>query len=177
MDAGCASLRDAGRWLHALAYGRNADRSDWRTVVPERRGTCSTKHALLAAAAAELGLDAQLTVGVYAMSEANTPGVGAVLAAHGLDAIPEAHCYLVVEGRRVDVTRSGTTPAEPIAGFEAEWPIAPDQIGDHKVALHRRFLSDWLARPGAPALDLAALWAIREACIRALAQAPQGDRP
>jgi hypothetical protein len=28
------------------------------------------------------------------MSEANTPGLGRVLSQHGLDSIPEAHCYL-----------------------------------------------------------------------------------
>lgn len=168
--AGCQTLRAAGRFLHGLPYGRNGDRGDWRLVVEEGRGTCSTKHALLCAAARENDLDVSLTVGIYLMGEANTPGVGPVLAAHGLEAIPEAHCYGVVGGRRVDVTRSGVEPREPIAGFEQEWPISPDDIGIEKVRLHRGHLATWLAGGGAPGFDLDGIWAVREACIAALAQ-------
>ncbi len=42
---GITDFRAAGRYLHHLPYGRNADRSDFRLVLPEGRGTCSTKHA------------------------------------------------------------------------------------------------------------------------------------
>jgi hypothetical protein len=111
-----------------------------------------------------------LTVGIYDMSEVNTPGVGPVLAAHGLDSIPEAHCYLRYQRCRVDVTRTGVSPQAGIARFHAEWPIEPAQIGDHKVALHRRFLADWL-RERRPAVSLEELWRIREACILALGDA------
>jgi hypothetical protein len=41
-------------------------------------------------------------VGLYEMSEANTPDVGPALGE--LSAIPEAHCYLMFEGRRFDFT-------------------------------------------------------------------------
>ena len=85
---GCATFRGAARWLHELPYGRNTDRAEFRLVLAEHRGTCSTKHALLAAVAAEQDLPVSLTIGIYDMSEANTPRVGRVLAAHGLD-IPE----------------------------------------------------------------------------------------
>lgn len=170
VEAGCADFRAAGRQLLLLPYGRNRDRSDWRLVLREGRGTCSTKHALLAAAAGEVGLPIQLTVGLYGMNERNTPGVGAVLAAHDLTAIPEAHCYVVWQGQRIDVTRSGVEATEPIASFEVEWPIEPDQIGAHKVALHRRHVATWLAGAGRPDLSVDALWSIREACIAALAQ-------
>jgi hypothetical protein len=46
------------------------------------------------------------------MHEHNTPGVGEVLARYGLLSLPEAHCYLMYNGMRIDVTRSGT--AEPV---------------------------------------------------------------
>lgn len=168
--AGAHTYREVARRVHALPYGRNADRADFRLVLPEGRGTCSTKHALLAAVAAEQGLAVTLTVGIYDLSEANTPGVGPVLARHGLASLPEAHCYLRHAGRRVDVTRSGVEAGEPIAAFHAEWAIAPDQIGAHKVALHRRYLEAWLASRPELGLTPQALWEIREACIRALAQ-------
>jgi hypothetical protein len=166
--AGCASYRDAARHVHELPYGRNTDRADFRLVLAERRGTCSTKHALLASAARELGLPVSLAIGIYDMSEASTPGVGRVLSAHGLDSLPEAHCYLVYAGRRVDVTRSGVTPHEPIADVHREWTIEPAEIGSHKVALHRAYLRDWLRARPQLGLSLDELWAIREACIGAL---------
>jgi len=63
------------------------------TRVP-RRFTCTTKHALLAALAREQHINAQLVLGIYEMSERNTPGVGHVLSRYGLSYIPEAHCHL-----------------------------------------------------------------------------------
>src|SRR5204862_2107860 len=89
-----STLRTAARYVRDLPYGRVSDRARPVLVLEERRGTCTTKHALLAILAAEQGVDLALTVGIYEMNEANTPGVGAVLAAHGLATIPEAHCYL-----------------------------------------------------------------------------------
>ena len=162
----------AARHLHTLLYGRNSDRADYRLVLREGRGTCSTKHALLAAVAREIGAPVRLTLGIYEMCEANTPGVGAVLDRHALRVLPEAHTYLRFEGRRVDVTRAGVAAAEPIERFLVEADIEPEQIGDYKVRLHRRFLAEWLAaRPQLSRFTPASLWEIREACIAALGQA------
>lgn len=166
---GLRDYRAAARYLHGLPYGRTSDRSDPRLVLREGRGTCSTKHALVAAVAAEQRLPVFLTVGIYDMSEANTPGVGPVLAAHGLESVPEAHCYLSYGGARVDVTRSGVSSLAAITEFHREWRIDPAQIGDHKVSLHRSFLREWLDRQHGVGLTLEELWAIREACIAALA--------
>jgi hypothetical protein len=171
LRAGCATYRDAARYLHELPYGRNSDRSDYRLVLVEGRGTCSTKHALLAAVAREQGLPVSLRVGIYDMSEANTPGVGRVLTAHGLDSIPEAHCYLAYGGERVDITRSGVAPQSEIPRLHREWTIEPSQIGEHKIELHRRYLEAWLGHPLRLGLSLAEIWRIRESCIAALSSA------
>jgi len=89
--AGCATFRGAAKHVHALPHGRNSDRADWRLVLEEARGTCSTKHALLAALAREQHVPVSLMIGIFDMSEANTPGVGSVLSAHALASLPEAH--------------------------------------------------------------------------------------
>jgi hypothetical protein len=164
---GCASYRSAARHLHELPYGRNRDRADFMLVLPERRGTCSTKHALLAAVALEQKLPVALTIGIYDMSEANTPGVGRVLSAHGLESIPEAHCYLRYADRRVDITRAGVSPQASIDRFREEWTIEPAQIGAHKVELHQRYLRNWLREQNL-AFSFVELWGIREKCIQAL---------
>jgi hypothetical protein len=74
---GILDYRGAARHVRSLPYGRNSDRSDWMLVLNEGRGTCSTKHALLAELARENGRRVALMLGVYEMDEANTPGVGA----------------------------------------------------------------------------------------------------
>jgi hypothetical protein len=165
---GCDSYRSAARYLHELPYGRNADREDFRLVLSEKRGTCSTKHALLAALALEQRLAVALTIGIYDMNERNTPGVGRVLSAHGLESIPEAHCYLRYARHRIDITRSGVSPASPITDFHQEWAIEPSQIGGHKIALHQQYLRDWLRERPELSFSVEQLWEIREACILAL---------
>jgi hypothetical protein len=168
---GITDFRAAGRCLHHLPYGRNTDRSDFRLVLPEGRGTCSTKHALLAELAREQDLPVVLTLGIYEMNERNTPGVGIVLDRYGLQYIPEAHCYLRYEGVRIDITRSGAEPTDPIDRFLSEEAIVPAQIGDYKVQLHHRFLRSWLANTDmVGSRSFAEIWKIREESIVALAQ-------
>jgi hypothetical protein len=95
-----------------------------------------------------------------------------VLAANGLEYVPEAHCYLRYREDRIDVTREiADGPAEPIAHFLYEEEISPEQIGDYKIALHQRSMRDWIASPDAPhGFGFDELWKIREACIAALGQ-------
>jgi hypothetical protein len=169
---GLSDLRAAGRYLQTLPYGRTRDRSDFAAVLREGKGTCSTKHALLAAVAAEEGIPLVLTLGIYAMHERNTPGVGSVLARHRLASVPEAHCCVTYQSRRIDVTRSGAEPAEPIVELLHEESIVPAQIADHKVDVHRQFIRHWTrTRPEeAGRRDADEIWRIREECIAALAQ-------
>jgi hypothetical protein len=170
MARGVGDFRAAGRFLQNLPYGRTSDRADFSAVLREGRGTCSTKHAFLAALAGEQKLAIALMLGIYEMDERNSPGVGAVLKRYGIAFIPEAHCYLMCEGARIDVTRAGSAPAEPIARFLHEETIAPEQIGEYKITLHRRFMQDWVAKNAAKVdgRNLEDLWRIREECIAAL---------
>ncbi|ETW99509.1 MAG: hypothetical protein ETSY1_14720 [Candidatus Entotheonella factor] len=169
---GVYDFRRAAAYLNQLPYGRNTFREDGRGVLQERRGTCSTKHALLAALAQEQELDeVKLTLGLFDMTERNTPGVGAVLAQYDLPYMPEAHCYLRYREMRVDITHSGQAPSEPIAQLRHEETIAPGQIGAYKVAWHQRLIQEWVRAPEmAGRLSWEEVWSIREACIAALSQ-------
>jgi hypothetical protein len=113
----------AARHIRRLPYGRNSRRSDYGLVLVEGRGTCSTKHALLAALAGEHGRTVELRLGVYEMNADNTPGVGPVLNRYGFDLVPEAHCYLAYRGVHVDLTR--TAAMDPIEDFLYEETIEP----------------------------------------------------
>lgn len=163
-DKGARDFRSAARYVMVLSYGRNTDRSDYRLVLEEGRGTCSTKHALLAALAREHGSPVELRLGIYEMTGRNTPNVGPVLRRYGLDLVPEAHCYLAHRGTRVDLTRTGNG-GEPIQALLHEEEIEPSQIGAYKVERHRDFVRDWATARG---LDPETVWQAREECIGAL---------
>jgi hypothetical protein len=169
---GIIDFQAAGRFLQGLPYGRTKDRADFRAVLREGKGTCSTKHALLAALAHEQGLPVVLTLGIYAMHERNTPGVGAVLTPYGLASLPEAHCYLTYAGRRIDITRSGVEPTEPITQLLHEESIAPEQIGDYKVTLYRHYMQTWVNTNAKEVRGRSVedMWQIREECIAALGE-------
>jgi len=172
IDVGATEFRSAAAWVNGLPYGRNQSPDDKMAVFHERRGTCSTKHALLKRLAIEQNLDVDLCLGIYHMTEANTPGIGKVLEMHSLPSIPEAHCFLRIDHESVDVTRAcGPQSKEPITSFVYQETISPDQIGKYKNEVHRRFLQEWMASSErASAYTLDDIWTIREACIAALSQ-------
>jgi len=162
-------FREAAAYVHRLPYGRNTNRSDALAVIREGHGTCSTKHALLRRLALEQDIDIALVIGIYEMNQENTPGVGDVLEKYGLKNLPEAHCYLRSGQMKVDVTREMRGYRSEIPGFVYEEEIAPDQIGDYKASVHRRFLKQWMERRTlGTGHTLDDLWRIREECIAAL---------
>src|SRR5712691_8710459 len=165
---GVRDFAGAARHVLQLPYGRIKDRAQFWLVLNEGRGTCTTKHALLAELAREQSIGVELMLGIYEMGERNTPGVGKVLEKYGLAYVPEAHCYLRYQGARIDMT--GVPPgAEPIERFLYEEPITIDQIGAYKNDLHKRFLHDWITRTEAvQGRSLDDVWRIREECIAAL---------
>jgi hypothetical protein len=167
LDLAKADLRAAAQYVCGLPYGRNSYPDDPLIVIAEQRGTCSTKHALLRRLAIEQGFDLALCLGIYEMTERNTPGVGPVLQQHGLMCLPEAHCYLRSENKRIDVTRPASQgQSEPILHFLHEEEIDPKQITSYKTAVHRRFLEKWIVNKGGMGgLALEEVWNIREECI------------
>ena len=169
-ERGVSSFREAARLIAAIPYTRNANRSDHLAVLRENMGTCSTKHTLLARLAHEQHVPVALCIGIYEMDGLNTPGVGAVLKAHGLASIPEAHCYLKCGEQRIDVTSIRPEDRRlPIKRLLVELEITPEQTGGYKVQLHQEFMRRWMKNVSLPrAFTFDELWAVREACIHAL---------
>ena len=163
---GLTRYRTAARYVRALPYGRTTDRSDHRLVLEEGRGTCSTKHALLAELAREHERPVDLMLGVYEMDGSNTPGVGEVLRRYGLERVPEAHCYLSFEGWRVDLTGLGPGSEVLPEILLHEERIEPGQIGEYKVRKHRNLVRAWAQ---GLSLDFERVWRAREDCIALLA--------
>lgn len=171
---GFTFFRQLAEYVQALPYGRTMGSEDPCAVLYEKRGTCSSKHQLLAAVAQASGhAEIQLVVGIYAMCEENTPGVAATLNTAGVASIPEAHCYLSVEGKRMDFTGLAAGSSSPFAALISESVVCPFRLHKTKAELHARALAEWASARGATA-EWA--WSVREACIAALAARPFTQR-
>ena len=156
-------------WLANLPYGRNTDRSDYKLVLEENKGTCSTKHALVKAIANENDwVDVDLYIGFFFMDAHVYPRLKNTLEKAGLEGIPEAHTFLVIDGNYVDVTSKNSPISEDFIVDEME--IEPEGIGDFKESIHKGFIADW-AEIEKINLPPDQLWAIREACINGLSRA------
>ena len=94
----CAYVRD-------LPYGELEDKTRWVDTLKIGKGSSCTKHAFLKALSDEVGIQLDLILGVYSMTDQNTPGVGVILNKYRMQSIPEAHCYLRYQGQRIDLTR------------------------------------------------------------------------
>jgi hypothetical protein len=164
---GFESFEHLAEHVRKLPYGRTSNAQEPFAVLRQGRGTCSAKHQLLAAVAQDCGhSEVVLIVGIYEMSEYNTPGVGTVLNAASLTSIPEAHCYLSVDGERFDFTGLPAGSSSPFAALVAEYTVSPSNLSQLKVELHKRAIGAWASDRG---ISKEAAWATREACIATLA--------
>lgn len=174
LSLGLSNFHAAVDYVWRLPYGRNSNRADYNLVLKERRGTCATKHAVLAEVAAEQKKPIFLALGIYELNPRNTAGVGAVLDRYNLESLPEAHCYLICDDARIDVThfpKEESATKKTIANFLYEERIEPEQIGDYKLALHRTFFQNWMCEKKlSDKFEFEELWTIREQCIAALAE-------
>jgi len=168
IDLGIRNFTGACGYVHALPYGRNTSRNVFTEVLSEQKGTCSTKHGLLASIAEMHGMEEiHLMVGIFLMSGKTHPKVAPVLEHYGLKVIPEAHAYLRYHDKRYDftTTKLDISAIEPF--IVREQRCEPGQLADWKPMIHRHYLESWLKRQDL-AYTIDELWEIREACIRAL---------
>lgn len=170
IKAGISTQQGLFDYIRDLPYGRNADRAQPALVLSEKQGTCSSKHALVKLVALEQGwAEIKLIVGIYKMSQANTPGIGDALTVEKLAYIPEAHCYLSLHGKRLDLTFPGAGGFGLEEDLMLEEEIQPAQVAVYKVERHRAFLKEWIAEEGLNR-SLEEVWAIREGCIQRLSK-------
>lgn len=165
-----------GNWGHLLAYvqalpyGRNANREDFSLVLKEEQGTCSSKHSLLKKVAQLNSIgNVKLIMSIYKMSHLNTPKIGNTILENGLEYIPEAHCYLMLNNRRYDLTSSASSIHHLINDVLEETEIEPEQVDTFKVVYHKKFLKEWIAQ-GNTSLSFDHVWAVREQCILKLGE-------
>ena len=169
--AGAASFSLACGFVRRIPYRRNREKGNLLAIFHEQCGTCSSKHAALKQLAIENSFDGiELVIGVYRMNGYNTPKVNPVLKRHGLDHIPEAHCYLKYCGEIIDCTTLHSKGDDFKNDLLEEITIEPGQAADFKTAWHKNYLQNWLVQNAALSFGFQELWQLREECIEALSK-------
>jgi len=167
---GVKNFQDACRYVHELPYGYNSDRDDLMILFKEKMGTCTTKHAVIATLAQELGLPIQKNIGIYAMTGEIVTGTGKLLSEFGLPYIPMLHCFLVYEKFRVDLTagnRNGKNRS--IEVFLHVEQVVPNITAKDEYLLYRKALGETIMkRPELQGADLKRILHAREAGIKLL---------
>ncbi|PCJ67515.1 MAG: hypothetical protein COA58_02840 [Bacteroidetes bacterium] len=164
------SWNELTEFIKRLPYGRNKNRTDVGLVLSENKGSCSSKHAFLKRIADLNNIpNVKLVLGLYRMNNTNTPGIGDTLERNSLNYIPEAHCYLIVEDKRTDVTTSDSEFARIEKDIILEKEIEPEQVDSFKVEYHKTFMRTWIEQQK---LDFSfdEIWTIREQCIENLSE-------
>lgn len=169
-DKGIKTWEEAIEFVRCLPYGRNSNRTDFKLVISEQKGSCSSKHAMLKKLADINDIpNIKLILGMYRMNETNTPKIGNVLTENNLEFIPEAHCYLNIDRKSIDITTSKSNFNKLEHYIIEELEIQPEQVADFKVNYHKEFIKNWI-KETKPELEFSQLWNIREKCIENLTQ-------
>jgi hypothetical protein len=154
-------------FVKQIPYGRNANRHDFSLVIAENKGTCSSKHAYLKEMATLHNIpNVALMMGIYKMTEKNT-NIASILSNHNIDYIPEAHCYLKINGTPFDCTSVASSFDNIKDDLLEEIEIEPYQVVDFKVSYHQNFIKRWLKETNSK-YSFAEIWEIRESCIAKL---------
>jgi hypothetical protein len=164
LELGITNWDDTLIHVRNIPYGRNSNREDLSLVLKENKGSCSSKHAFLKEITIQNNIpNVQLIIGIYKMNESNTK-IGTILSENAIDYIPEAHCYLNINGERLDYT-TGSSSFEKIKNdLLEEIEIEPYQVGEFKIKYHQDFVKKWLIDTK-PSFSFHEIWAIREKCI------------
>ncbi len=161
------NFQETINFVKQIPYGRNANREDFSLVISENKGTCSSKHAYLKDFANKNNIpNVQLIIGIYKMNEQNTK-IGTILSDNNLEYLPEAHCYLKIDGQTIDVTSKDADFDKIKDDLLEEIEIQPYQVGDFKVNYHQNFIKKWLLETNTK-FSFDEVWEIREKCINSL---------
>jgi hypothetical protein len=170
LEMAIEGLQEACRFVHELPYGYNSDRDDLMILFKEKMGTCSTKHAVIATLAAELGMSISRGVGIYPMTEAIVTGADKILAEYGLPYVPMIHCFLEYGNYRVDLTEGNRNGKNrPIDDFLYTDRVAATISAKDEYMIYRKALTDViLMRPELSGVDIKRILHAREEGLKLL---------
>jgi hypothetical protein len=139
-------------------------------LFQEKMGTCTTKHAVIATLAAEIGLPITRGVGIYAMTEAIVTGTDKILTEYRLPYVPMIHCFLEYGNYRVDLTEGNHNGKNrPIDGFLFTDRVAASISAKDEYMIYRKALSEIILKhPDLKGVDIKRILHAREEGLKLL---------
>lgn len=104
LGLGITTFKEACDYVHNIEYGYNTNYDDKLIFFKENKGTCTSKHAVIAGLAEELNIPLYKHVGVYKFTEEISTGVNMILEKYDIPYVPMVHCFLVYKEHRFDLT-------------------------------------------------------------------------
>ncbi|EKU99814.1 hypothetical protein Lepto7375DRAFT_1887 [Leptolyngbya sp. PCC 7375] len=141
LQRGLTTFHEACHWVKALPYGANSSSEDSLILFEEGYGNCTTKHGAIARLAAAHNLSVSKYLGFYRLNDDIVTGVSAILQPHGLDFIPQSHCFLVHGDYRVDLTEGNCNGKnKTIEDYDFVIQVKPDLTEEQHEAIYRDHL-------------------------------------
>ncbi len=104
LKLGIRTFKEACDYVHNIEYGYNTNYDDKLIFFKENKGSCTSKHAVIAGLAKELNIPLYKHVGIYKLNETISTGMNKILKKYNLPYVPIVHCFLVYQDYRFDLT-------------------------------------------------------------------------
>lgn len=140
---GINTFRDACDYVHNIDYGYNSNYEDRMIFFKEKKGSCTSKHAVIAGLAEELEIALYKYVCVYKFTEEITNGVQEILDKYQIPFIPMVHCFLVYKEFKFDLTEGNNNgKKKPINEYIHAEKVDPFISRKDEYLLYKRILKE-----------------------------------
>ena len=154
LNIGINTFQEACNYVHNLEYGYNSDADDRWILFKELKGSCTTKHGVIAGLAEELKVPLYKHVGIYKFTEEIVKGAQKIIDKYEIPYITMVHCFLVYNNYRFDLTEGNFNGKESsIEKFLHEEQVEPFISRKDEYLLYRRALEEKIL----PSPDLAGI--------------------
>lgn len=145
LELNITSFKDACYYIHNLDYGYNSNYDDEMILFKEKKGTCTSKHAIIAGLARELNIPLYKHVCVYKFTEEITTGVNEILKKYDIPYVPMTHCFLVYKQNRFDITEGNNNGKKKnIDEYIISERVDPFISGKDEYLLYKRVLKEYV---------------------------------
>ena len=143
LDLKITSFKEACMFVHKMKYRPNTNINDKMILFKEKCGTCTTKHAVIALLAEELGIPLYKKVCIYKFTEEITTGANTIMKKYEVPYIPMIHCFLVYERYQFDLTEGNNNgKKKPIDEYIHAEKVEPMISSRDEYRLFRKVLKE-----------------------------------
>jgi hypothetical protein len=166
LEMGITTLCQACDWVQNLPYGLNSNNEDSLILFTEKCGTCTTKHGVIARLAQELEIELYKNLGFYKLNNEIVTGIDEIIQPHGLNFIPEIHCFLEYQSTKIDLTAGNCNGKnKTIEDYDFVVRVKPDLTTQEHENYYLSYLQKYfLIEPQLAELGISKILQLLELC-------------